>query len=539
MSRETSPDRLPPYSEDAEKAVIGCVLLAQIGERNEVLDTCGERGIGAEWFYDLRHQLIFGKAMQMHKARVAVDIITLQQQISDEGNLDRIGGLAYLLECQNTPPAASFFDNYAATLRAKFLARKLLAKCAETAAAVYESPDVDALVSQTALDFMGLTETAATQQSESPIREAVRQVVADMEEHYTRGKLNLPPGYLSTGYEYMDKVTGGIGPEEMVILAGRPGSGKTTIAMDLVWNLSTVVKWTEKTGVDAEGHAVWEVRDGKLPIGIFSLEMSEKSLARRLMFRCAQVSSGKFKQGFATGADIEKLTTAAGQVAEQNIILDATPGQTIGQIAAKARRWVKKYGIKLFVLDYLQLVGVGKRMENRNRELEEIVNQIVILKKALGVPWIVLTQMNRDIEKAESHRVPQLADLKDCGAIEQACDHAFFLYQPERGKIRIDKNNNEKVDERYLEDKFVEEFFKYYPDGKEREESEFPRRINGFEAKNRDGATGIVKFLFHRNQFRFEDWNNFATANRFKEYGKGERRANNPSEPKISDEDVP
>ena len=532
MSKEST-DRLPPYSEEAEKALIGCILLSQVGERNAVLDDCLERGIGAEWFYDLRHQLIFSKAMQMHKARVAVDIITLQQQLRDEGNIERVGDLAYLLECQNTPPSDTFFDNYATTLRAKFLARKLLAKCAETAQAIYAAEDVDALVSQTALDFMGITETAATQQAEQHIKEAVRKVVADMEEHYTRGKLNLPPGYLSTGYEYMDKVTGGIGPDELVILAGRPGSGKTTIAMDLVWNLSTVVKWTEKTGADAEGHAEWTVRDGKLPIGIFSLEMSEKSLARRLMFRCAQVSSGKFKQGFATGSDIDKLTVAAGQVSEQNIILDATPGQTIGQIAAKARRWVKKYGIKLFVLDYLQLVGVGKRMENRNRELEEIVNQIVVLKKALGVPWVVLTQMNRDIEKAESHRVPQLADLKDCGAIEQACDHAFFLYQPERGKTRIDKNGDSWPDKRQQEDEFIREFFAGL------EESEMPRRINGFEAKNRDGATGIVEFLFHRNQFRFEDWRNFATANGFKEYGKGERRANNPSEPKISDEDVP
>lgn len=523
-------DRLPPHSNEAERGLLGCMML----NPPDVLDECAAAGVTAEWFYDLRHQLIFHRAAAMHRARVPVEVLSLTQQLMDEGNLEQVGGMAYIADLQDATPSAAGVAYFTETVRSKYLLRQAIRKCLDAVNGVYAHDGAaDELLHKLALDFATLTETAERKKSWCHIRDAVARVVEDMEEHYTRGHLNLPPGYLSTGFEYCDKVMGGIGPEELVILAGRPGAGKTTLAMDMVWNLSTSVKWTEKNGVDENGKTVWKVNEGQLPIGVFSLEMSDKSLARRLMFRHAQVSAGKFKQGFATGDDVQKLTQAAAAVAGKNIILDASGGQSIGQIAATARQWVKNFGVKLFVLDYLQLVKTDRRMENRNRELEEIVNQIVVLKKALQVPWLVLTQMNRDIEKAESHRVPQLADLKDCGAIEQACDHAFFLYLPERGKTRIDRNGEEKPDKRRMEDDFIDEHFA------EIEATERPRRVNGFEAKNRDGATGVVEFLFHRNQFRFEDWRQFARVNGFVDYGKGERRGHDQRQSKIDAEDTP
>jgi replicative DNA helicase len=226
---------------------------------------------------------------------------------------------------------------------------------------------------------------------------------------------------------------------------------------------------------------------------------------------------------------MEHLAVASGQVANSKIWIDQEPSQTITQIASKARRMVRQHGIRLFVLDYLQLVKPPKNMENRNRELEEIVNQLVILKKTLQVPWLVLVQLNRDIEKSEVSRKPQLSDIKDCGAIEQAADQVFILYQPERGKFISQKDpetgeRNSQPDARMMEENFLQEKFGHL------EDSEQPKRINGFQAKNRDGATGDVQFLFYKNQFRFADWRQWALAEGFAQYGKGERRNANPEE---------
>jgi replicative DNA helicase len=453
-----------------------------------------------------------------------VDMLTLMISLREGGLLAEIGDVGYLNEMEQSVPSTANLPAYLGELRDKHRLRKfatLLGELQGKISGAHES--VDAFIASSALDLVTIADDQV-EATESHIKQSVRKVVDDMEEHYTRGKLNIPPGYLPTGFDYMDKVQGGIAPEDLFILAGRPGSGKTTLVSDIVWNLNNTAKWMSKTGGrDADGRDEWVTNTGNCPVGIFSLEMSSKSLARRLMFRSAQVSAGKFKQGFASADDFQKLTVASAAVSKCNITIDDEPGQTIGQIAAKARRWVRKYGIKLFVLDYLQLVKADKKGENRNRELEDVVNTLIVLKKSLKVPWIVLAQMNRDIEKSESSRVPQLADLKDCGAIEQACDHAFFLYIPDRGKVKF-KDGEEKLDERAREERWLEEYHSAM------EHTERPRRVNGFEAKNRDGATGEVSFIFHKNQFRFEDWRQFATANGFDKYGKGERASANPLE---------
>ncbi len=378
----------------------------------------------------------------------------------------------------------------------------------------------DKFVAEVLLEFHALMASTGSVRPERHIKEFVTQVAEEMDEHYTRGSTQLPPGYLGSGFDYMDKVCGGYAPQDLAIVAGRPGAGKTTLVEDIIKHLQFDVKWQRKTDAkDEHGKPVWETLTGGVPVYVFSLEMSGKSLGRRLMFNLAQVSSGKFKQGYATKQDFDKLNVAGIKLAGTNIWINEGENLTIEEIAATARRAVKDYGIKLFALDYLQLVGIARRCENRQRELDEILKVFVTLKKALQVPWLVIAQMNRDMEKAGTERRPQLSDLKDSGGIEQAADHVFFLYPPAMGRIKV-KDGEEYRDERQQEDDLIEQI--YGETGLKQDPTEWPRRINGYEAKNRDGATGDVKFLFHRNQFRFEDWHVFEAEHDTSKRNKGE-----------------
>lgn len=499
----TNTDRLPPHSPEAEQGLLSCILLAGA----DVLPMLAERRVSASWFYDMRHSVIYEAAQKLYAANKPVEVISLNQTLKDAGLDEQVGGWPYLNALQDAAPSAANVTYYFDIVKEKWQLRTLLKTCAETAAKVYTNEgDVSGLLASASNDLMMLAEDVAPG-GEKHIKEIiVNEVIPELEEHYTRGKTNLPPGNLSSGFDYMDKVGGGFAVEDYITIAGRPGSGKTALAMNIV-----------------EHHALKGV-----PVGVFSLEMSRKSLARRLLFKGARVSMGKFRTGFATQGDIDKLTTASGPLVKAPIYIDSEPAQTIGQIEAKARRMARQYGIKLFVLDYLQLVLPNARNGriDRVQELTDISAKFVSLKKRLKVPWLILAQMNRNIENAESHRVPVLSDLKDCGAIEQDADQVLFLYFPERGKTRF-KNGEETMDERAKEEAMIDDHMSHQ---EHKEHTERPSRVNIFQAKHREGATGAIEMLFHKNQSRFEDWRQWKTAHGYSDYGKGERAKANPIE---------
>ena len=514
-----APDRLPPHSEEAERGVLGCVLQSH-DAAVETVEHCIEAGLSGDWFYDQRHRALWDVAVKM-VASGAADFIRIMQGLKDANLLEEVGGLVWLGGIQEGVAGVTLLPDYLRTVRERWQLRKLAATCTELASAAMDrKDDVEGLMAVAEAALTAVT-TPALRSQEQHIKALIPPVIDELED-YHRGSTQLRG--LPCGFGYLDKVMGGIAKNYYWTVAGRPGSGKTTFALDtLLYLAKDYVHWEPTGEKDEEGKPKMEKQIG-IPIGVFSLEMTAHSLARRLVYCAARVSAGKIKQGFMSEGEFDRLQVVLPKIGACEIYVDEEPSQTIGKIRAKAVRMARQHGIKLFVLDYLQLVLPNERSSRPDRvqELTDISAQIVWLKKKLGIPWMVLAQMNRNIETSERVRPPVLSDLKDCGAIEQDSDIVQFLHRPSLKETQAD---DEQIDAKFKDVEF----------------SERPRRIDAVIVKNRDGATGHAKLLFHSNQFRFEDWRIWQVANEVVEQGKGERvlKAEDKTMPTNEEMDLP
>jgi replicative DNA helicase len=506
-------DRLPPHAPEAEQGVLGCVLLSP----NDCLNQLLERRLAADWFYDLRHQEIFKALLALHGAQVPVDIITLQQKLKEWQLLEQVGGIPYLNALQDAVPSAANLSYYLDIVREKFQLRRLVHTCTDVVGRVYDyDGDVQQLLDEVERDFSRLTETNV-EPTEKTLRQVIQGVIGDMDDHhYTRGSAQLRGLPTAGAGNYTDKMIRGIREDFYVVLAGRPGDGKTSLALNWIEYLALDYVWHQPTGEKHPDESPVTVERRGIPIGMFSLEMSEQSLGYRLLFGRAGIDSEEWNTGFASNESERDLTIAAGRLAAGEVIIDDSAGQSINQIAAKARRWAKQYGIKLFVLDYLQLAeGDNVRDEDRVR-LAKISKKIMALKKQLKVPWLVLCQMNRNIETAESKRTPVLSDLKDCGAIEQDADVVLFLYKPDRKQLESAPTDKDGTQTGLSEQDILDRAQAGVDASKK------ARRVNLFVAKHRYGPTGPVKLLFQKNLCRFEDWHLFAVKHGIEQRNLGE-----------------
>jgi len=456
-------DRLPPHSIEGEQGVLGCVLLSP----NECLGECLEKlKDGKEVFYDLRHQTIFETLIAMYDAREAIDVITLQQRLKDKQLLEQVGGIAYLSQLQDAVPSAANLSYYLDIVREKFLLRKMIATCTDVVGRVYDyEGEVDALMDEVERDVLRISESRV-QGTSTGIKQLVHQAIGTIENYFSRsGSLTG----LATGFADLDRKTDGLHASEMIVIAGRPSMGKTSLAMNI-----------------AEYVAI----EGKLPVGVFSLEMSAETLVVRMMCSLARVNLQNVRAGFGNESDFPKLTSAAGKLANAPLFIDDSAGLSILQLRARARRMWQQHGVKLFVIDYLQLMHSTARraQENRQQEISDISSGIKALAKELKVPIIVLSQLNREPEKRERGAMPKLSDLRESGAIEQDADLVGLLYKP--GKAEDDESSASS-DEQEAE------------------------QINLLIAKQRNGPTGDVNLTFLKPYTRFE------------------------SAAKVSDEDVP
>ena len=509
--------RLPPHSTEAEQGVLGCILLSP----TDSIGTCVERlKAGAMAFYDLRHQEIYATMVEMHDAHRSIDLITLQQTLRDRDQLERNGGLSYLASLPDAVPSAANIAHYLAIVREKYVLRRAIHLGTDIVGRCFEHDgDIEKLLDGIERDMSELTETQASA-AEVSMRTVMKACLKKLEDgHYSRGQMQLdglptgPPG------NYLDKNLGGISAEDYGVIAGRPGSGKTSKALNIVEFLANDYVWWEATG---EFHPLTEgeekprpvMRQNKgIPVCVFSIEMTSESLGFRMLFGRANVDLALYKQGFAKEGDAAKLCMAAHALANENIFIDDSSSQSIGQIAAKARRMARQHGIKLFVLDYVQLVEQeGSNGFDRQKEITKISRKIMALKKQLKIPWIVIAQMNRDIEKAERERKPVMSDLKDCGAIEQDCDWLMFAYRTPRKDI-------EHVPEGGRSDK---EIIETVSAEKEWEWSRMPYRVDFVIVKHRDGPTGETKEVFVKNLCKFEDWHQWKMKYNVEPPKKGE-----------------
>ena len=442
-------DRLPPHSIEAEQGVLGCVLLAP----HECMGECIEKmKAGPDVFYDLRHRTIFETLIEMYDHKEAIDLITLQQRLKNRQQLDGVGGLAYLASLQDVVPSAANLGYYLEIVREKFVLRKMIHTCTEVVGRVYEHEgEVDALLDEVERDILQISESRV-ESSTNTIKVLVHEAINTIEDYHKRQAMLTGIG---TGFLDLDKMTSGLHEGEMIVIAARPSMGKTSLAMNI-----------------AE-HVALEL---KLPVGVFSLEMTAPSLVLRMLCSRSRVNLRNIREGFLAERDFPKLTGAAGKLANAPLFIDDSAGLSILQLRAKARRMTQQYGIKLFVIDYLQLLhSTARRAENRQQEIADISNGIKALAKELKVPVVVLSQLNRELEK-DKNRKPRLSDLRESGAIEQDADLVALLYKPSSGD-----------DE----------------DGGERDEQEAVA-VNLLIAKQRNGPTGDVNLTFLKPYTRFE-----------------------------------
>src|SRR6266852_6532153 len=366
-------DRLPPHSLEAEQGVLGCVLLAPA----ECLGECIEKfKSGAEVFYDLRHRTIYEALVEMFDHKEPIDAITLQQRLKDRQQLEAVGGLAYLSALPDTVPTAANLGYYQEIVREKYILRKMIQACTEVVGRVYDyEGEVDALMDEVERDILRISESRVQSQTIT-IKDLVKKAINTIEDFHQRQGMLTGVG---TGFTDLDKMTSGFHPGEMVVIAARPSMGKTSLAMNI-----------------AEHVAI----DLKLPVGVFSLEMTSESLVLRMLCSRSRVNLRNVRDGFLAERDFSKLTGAAGKLAKAPLFIDDSSALSILQLRAKARRMFQQYGIKLFVIDYLQLVhSTARRAENRQQEIADISSGIKSLAKEMKVPVIVLSQLNRDLEK--------------------------------------------------------------------------------------------------------------------------------------------
>jgi replicative DNA helicase len=457
-----SVDRLPPHSPEAEQGVLGCVLLSP----NECMGSCIEKlKSGPEVFYDLRHQTIFTALAEMYDAQEAIDVITLQQRLKNKQLLEQVGGIAYLSALPDTVPSAANLSYYLDIVQEKHLLRKMIQTCTDVVGRVYEfEGEVDSLMDEVERDILRISESRVQSQT-IMIKELVKKAINTIEDFHQRQGMLTGVG---TGFADLDKMTSGLHAGEMIVIAARPSMGKTSLAMNI-----------------AEHVAI----DEKVPVGVFSLEMTSESLVMRMLCSRSRVNMRNVRDGFLAERDFPKLTGAAGKLANAPLFIDDSSGLSILQLRAKARRMHQQYGIKLFVIDYLQLLhSTARRAENRQQEIADISNGIKSLAKELSVPIVVLSQLNRELER-EKNRKPRLSDLRESGAIEQDADVVGLLYKPSSGED--DDGGSAPA----------------------AEEDAVP--VNLLIAKQRNGPTGDVNLTFLKSYTRFE------------------------SAAKVSDEDVP
>ena len=412
LSREidfSQESRIPPYSAEIEQEVLACILLE--GEPIEqVIQIYGESG--GKVFYEQRHQLIYKAMLGLYQKRQAIDLITVSEELSRMNELANIGGRQYLAELTNKVVSSANIEYYAKLAKEKHLYRRLISISAQISSTAYDSAvDVFDLVELASQQFFSISQ-AGIKKKASNIKELLKNATR-MLESLSASQSSVTG--VSSGYSELDDLTAGFQPSDLIIIAARPSAGKTAFALALARNAAV---------------------NFDTPVLFFSLEMAEIQLAVRLMCAEAYVESQAVRTGRITPEMMGKIINSMDALAESKLFIDDTPGISIIELMAKARRMKQEHDIGMVVVDYLQLVTpVREGKSNREQEIAQISRSLKALAKELNIPIISLAQLNRSVEQRSGDRRPQLSDLRESGSIEQDADVVMFLSRPEMYKI--------------------------------------------------------------------------------------------------------
>ncbi len=426
---------MPPQNLEAEQAVIGSMLI----EANAVVSAL--EILRPEDFYKESHRIIFKQIAEMADRLEAVDVVTVAENLRNAGYLDKIGGTAELARLANFVPTAANVEYYAKIVAEKAILRRLIAASTEIAATAYDSQyEVDEILDKAEETIFQISQRRATQ-GYVHLKDVLVETMEKLE-YLASHKGNVVG--LSSGFSDLDYLTSGFQPSDLIILAARPAVGKTSLGLNIARNVA--------------------IRED-CPVAIFSLEMSREQVAQRLLCSEAAINSQKLRSGFLTDDEWRRLSIALGRLSEAKIFIDDTPGISVMEVRAKARRIKAEHGLGLVVVDYLQLMRTRKQ-ENRQQEISEISRSLKGLARELDVPIIAMSQLSRAVEQRQDRR-PVLSDLRESGAIEQDADVVIFLYtEPE-----LEQNNAIELN----------------------------------VAKQRNGPTGSLKLFFSREICRFGD----------------------------------
>lgn len=432
---------IPPQNLDAEASLLGAVLID-----NEALVKIADK-VQPEDFYDDRHQRIYESIMQLYEKRSPIDVLTLSEQLKSTGFLEHVGGASYLTQLTNFVPTASHVENYADIVTQKSLRRRL----------IKASQDIIGLVNDETKNLQELIEDAETRLfnvSQKHVKQdivSIEQVLGDSFErldelHKDKYTIRGVP----TGFKDLDSILAGLQKSDLFILAARPSMGKTALSLNLAHNVA--VKSNQ-------------------PVLVFSLEMSKEQLVDRMLSMESGVDAWALRTGNLTDDDFEKIGHAMGTLSEAQIYIDDTPGITVSDLRTKARREAHIRPLGLIIVDYLQLMSGGRRFGgegNRVQEISEISRGLKGIARELNVPLIALSQLSRSVE-SRSPQIPQLADLRESGSIEQDADVVAFIYREDYYNPETERKN--------VTDIFIK--------------------------KHRNGPTGAVELYFDKEKQRF------------------------------------
>jgi len=442
MATKVDAVKIPPQNLDAEASLLGAILI-DVDAIVRIADK-----IAAYDFYDERHQRIYEAMQKLYEKHSPIDVLTLSNHLKDNGLLDTIGGAAYLTELTNYVPTAAHAENYADIVAQKAIRRRLIKASQDiTGLGFDESKAVQELIEE--------AETQLFQVSQQHVKQdisSIEDILAESFErlddlHKDKGKIRGVP----TGFKDLDNILAGLQRSDLIILAARPSMGKTALSLNLAHSVAT---------------------KANQPVLVFSLEMSKEQLVDRMLSMESGVDAWNIRTGNLSDADFEKIGQAMGTLSEAPIYIDDSPSITVSDMRTKARREQHQRQLGLIIVDYLQLMSGGSRFGgdgNRVQEISEISRGLKAVARELNVPVIALSQLSRSVE-SRSPQIPQLADLRESGSIEQDADVVAFIYREDYYNPDTDRKN--------ITDIFIK--------------------------KHRNGPTGNIELYFDKEKQRFK-----------------------------------
>lgn len=440
-------ERIPPYSEEAERSVLGSILL----NSSRVMDLCVEKGLQPESFFVSGHRAVFETLMEMWREGKPIDVMTVTDKLKVQEKLDGMGGAPFVCNLIDSTPTASHAHYYADLVGEKHLLRRTIECAQEIEQDCYGDEQAHAVVSRAEQSVFNLCDENVNAR---PWGDTIRDNV-DRIDKVVSGEGNFAG--IPSGYHNIDEILLGFKKSEMIIIAARPSMGKTALALNI-----------------AERIALGHTSDSTpKPVAVFSLEMSSDSLAVRMLCSQAKVPSHGLTRGIVSGGQHRRIVQAAQVLCRAPIYIDDTGGLTVDQLRARSRRLRQRHGVAIIFIDYLQLVRIqGFEHRSRNEEVSAVSASLKAMAKELTIPVVVLSQLSRASEH-DGQRKPRLSDLRDSGAIEQDADVVCLLRRP--CKLAKDEEHDD-------ESLAIVEV-----------------------AKNRNGPTGDMRFNFEDRYTRFED----------------------------------